>query len=292
MLCKLKGATKNYIWGGKKLSEQWHKTSEHEIIAESWDISTHLDGVSGIIDCDKKEYIGKKLTDVIPRMSVLIKLIDAHNKLSVQVHPDDAYAKLYENDFGKTEFWYVADCEKDAFLYLGFKETVNKEQLLYHIRNNSLETILNKRIVKRGESYFIPAGTVHAIGGGITICEVQQRSNLTYRLYDYGRIDSGKLRPLHIEKALDVANLTVYEDSITVQVDINTRLLAKCEYFTVYECKSQRKIAVKKGGLAAINIIEGEGSINKLSYRKGDAFLTSADAELTGESVTFLLTLM
>lgn len=241
---------KDYIWGGTKLRDDFGKESDSERLAESWELSCHKDGQSIIAD---GEYAGKMLSEYLadnPQalgtscekfeyFPVLIKLIDARDNLSVQVHPDNEYAKRIEGEYGKTEMWYIVDCEEGASLIYGFKEEISKEDFRRAIEENTLLDKVNTVPVKKGDVFFINSGTLHAIGKGILIAEIQQNSNTTYRVYDYGRVGAdGKPRELHIEKALDVTELSPAKpyklpeaaelyDGRTVQP------LASCEYFTV-----------------------------------------------------------
>lgn len=217
-MVKLKSTYKTYLWGGTKIRETLKKpTGELACVAESWEVSTHEAGRTTI---EEGEFAGKTLNEYFDAtgweilgeygkkyhgLPVLVKYIDAHKNLSIQVHPQEAYARAHEKDGGKNEVWLVIGAGKGAFIYLGFNRDTSREEVQERIENNTLEEILNKIPVKRGDVYCIPAGTVHAIGAGCLICEVQQSSDLTYRLYDYGRLDeNGEPRALHIEKALDV----------------------------------------------------------------------------------------
>ncbi len=213
----LKPPIKDYLWGGTKLKTNFGFETEKEIAAESWMLSCHMDGMNIVLN---GEYKGKTLNEVLeiwgksaigkraekfPYFPILIKLIDAKQKLSVQVHPDDEYALANEVEFGKTEMWYVVDCEEGAELVYGFKENISKEEFEKRIKDNTLTNVCNSVPVHKGDVFFIDAGILHAIGEGILIAEVQQNSNTTYRVSDYGRLGAdGKPRELHIDKALDV----------------------------------------------------------------------------------------
>lgn len=199
-IVKLKPAFKDYIWGGKKLVEEYGKEFQGERLAESWELSCHPDGESVIAS---GEYAGKTLSAYIREKGfgilgrncrrfsdfpILIKLIDAHDNLSVQVHPDNGYALRNEGQYGKTEMWYIVDCEPGAFLYYGFSRPVSEEEFRRRIADNTLLEVLNRVDVQKGDVLFIESGTIHAIGKGIVIAEIQQNSNITYRVYDYGRV--------------------------------------------------------------------------------------------------------
>lgn len=217
---KLEPALKEYIWGGDILKRRYGKRSKLLSVAESWEVSAHPDGQSIIAS---GEYAGLSFGEFVheyPQLCgnrydsekpfpILVKLIDAKEALSVQVHPNDDYAWRVEGENGKTEMWVILECEEDAFIYYGVSKKITREELAQRIQDNSLTEILNKRPVKPGDVIFIPAGTIHAIGKGIVLAEIQQNSNSTYRVFDYNRKDiNGKPRQLHIQKAIDVAELT------------------------------------------------------------------------------------
>ena len=216
-MLKLKPACKDYLWGGDKLRTAFGVESDLHPLAEAWVLSCHPDGPSVIVggkDDGKtlaayltehgKEVLGedcRKFED----FPILTKLIDAKGNLSIQVHPSNEYALEHEHQYGKTEMWYVMDCDEGAFLYFGVNRPVTKEEFRQRIADNTVLEVLNKVDVHPGDVFFIQSGTIHAIGAGILICEIQQTSNVTYRLYDYGRLGAdGKPRALHVEKALDV----------------------------------------------------------------------------------------
>jgi len=207
---KLYPELKDNIWGGRKLIEKYGKTTKNAICAESWELSFHPDGPTKLSDGSRlcnvatEELLGSN-TKNFEFFPLMIKLIDAKDNLSVQVHPDDTYALKYENSFGKTEMWYIVEADEGAGIYLGFKEDVCEEQVENAIKQNTLTSLMNFFEVKAGDCYFIPSGTIHAIGTGCLIYEIQQNSNLTYRVYDYDRRDkNGNPRELHVEKALKV----------------------------------------------------------------------------------------
>ena len=183
-------AFKDYIWGGEKLKTEFGKKTDLSRVAESWELAAHKDGTSGFegesfnladLFSEHRELIGKK-ADVFERFPMIIKLIDAKDNLSVQVHPSDEYALANEGSYGKTEMWYVVEAEEGAGLYVGFNRDVTEEEFRTLIAENRLQEVLNFIPVKPGEWFFIEAGTVHAIGKGVVIAEIQQNSNLTYRL--------------------------------------------------------------------------------------------------------------
>ena len=217
---KLIPALKDYLWGGTKLKTVYHKQSDLDTVAESWELSTHPDGQSVVASGmytgrTLEEYIQENGCEILgsramkfDHFPILIKLIDARDNLSIQVHPSDAYALTHEGEYGRTEMWYILDCEEGASLYYGLKTAITQQELRQRIKDNTLLCVLNRVPVHKGDVFFIEAGTIHAIGKGITICEIQQNSNTTYRVYDYDRRDkNGCPRPLHIEQAIAVSSL-------------------------------------------------------------------------------------
>ncbi|MBQ7544797.1 MAG: class I mannose-6-phosphate isomerase [Synergistaceae bacterium] len=215
---RLSPAYKNYLWGGTRLLEEWAKTSGTETLAESWELASHPDGDSVVLDGEMKgltlsEAVRQHPAIVSPAFTphdtfpLMVKLIDAQKPLSVQVHPFNDYARRVENSKGKTEAWYILDHDDGAYIYLGFRKSVSRWEFEQAIINGTATDLLRKVYVKTGDLYFIPAGTIHAIGAGILLAEIQENSNITYRVYDYGRLGAdGKPRELHIAKALDVTN--------------------------------------------------------------------------------------
>ncbi len=286
---KLSPVFKDYIWGGTKLKSVFGKKSDFDILAESWELSAHRDGQSKIIGgefdgLEFNEYLEKIGKQALGERSarfdyfpLLIKLIDAKGDLSVQVHPDDGYAMEHEGEYGKTEMWYILGCDEGSCLYYGFNRDVSREEYENAIKNGTLTEILNRVPVKAGDVFFIPAGTVHAIGSGILICEIQQNSNTTYRVYDYCRRDkNGNMRPLHIEKALEVSSLKKSPElpEIPSGEDVT---LAECEYFAVKRLRVNGTKAVFAGNDSFVSFIvtDGEG---KLSYNGGVLELLKGDS--------------
>lgn len=295
-------------------------------IGESWELSAHPDGQSVIASGTFAgmyfgEFIEKYGEEVVcwkssslDRFPVLIKFIDAKNALSIQIHPDDDYAIENENEFGKNEMWYVVDCEPGAYLYCGLKQDSSKEEIRERIENNTITEILNKIEVHKGDCVMVKAGTIHAIGAGILICEIQQNSNCTYRMYDYDRRDKfGNRRELHISKAIDVVDVKKYKPFVSGNSDVpeGAELLVSCKYFecykyvlgeSVYTDDSSDKdicnnddgnsdivvkpatdrinISVDTMSFRSIIVIEGSGKItvgeNEMDYRAGDSFFVTA----------------
>lgn len=246
-------AGKDYLWGGRRLKDDFAKELPLKPLAETWECSTHPDGCSLIAS---GEYSGRTLAEVLQEypdylgthpavnggLPILVKLIDAKENLSVQVHPDDDYAKEHENgQLGKSEMWYVLDAVKNAKLVYGLKKTVGEEELREAIKAGRLEEYLQYVPVQKGNVFFVEAGTVHAIGAGTLVAEIQENSNLTYRLYDYSRRDKqGRYRAIHVDKALAVAKLKREvrpRQPIRVlryRLGCAAELLCRCKYFEVH----------------------------------------------------------
>ncbi len=294
---KLKPAIKEYIWGGKKLKEAG-KSDDFDTISECWELSFYKDGYTLV---DSGENKGKILVDVCSKLDLgtkvnefpffpcLIKLIDSGDNLSVQVHPSDEYALKNENSYGKTEMWYILDAEKDAGIYLGFKDDENKKDIKKALENGTILEKLNFFKVKKGEAYFIESGTIHAIGKGVTLIEIQQSSNLTYRLYDYNRVGKdGKPRELHIEKALKVINYKKY-----IKKEFDNGVIGSCKYFTSFrvDVENEKEIINDDTSFSSITFIEGSGYVNDIPFKKYDSFFIPANkiAKISGKSV-FILT--
>ncbi len=214
---KLQPVFKEIVWGGNRLKNDYGFKSDLKNIAEAWMLCARNDGDNIVVN---GEYESKSFTELVKEhkellgtkgekyeeFPLLIKFIDAKADLSVQVHPDDEYAKKYENSYGKTEAWYILDCDEGAQLIYGFNKELTRDEFKKSIEDNTFLDYVNKVNVKKGDVFFIEAGTLHAIGGGILLAEVQQNCNTTYRVYDYGRLVDGKPRELHVEKALDVTD--------------------------------------------------------------------------------------
>lgn len=280
---KLDPVIKDYIWGGNKLKKEFGICCSGAC-AEAWMCSFNKNGETDTIDGKPISAVFDKDTwgmscECFDRFPVLVKLIDANDNLSIQVHPDDEYANAVEYNWGKTEMWYVVDCEENAGIYVGFNKSVTNEQCREAIINNTLTDLLNFIKVKPGDSFFIPAGTVHAIGKGCLIAEIQENSDITYRLSDYGRIDKDGLpRELHIEKALDVASFDKFS---FYKFD---DCLAKCKYFTV-ELNESAFVCNTENTYNIYLFISGSGTINKQVVKKGDCFFVpcKTNVDINGE---------
>ena len=285
MILKLTPSLKNYIWGGTNLKTKWGKTSDQPKLAESWEVSVNVGGMCHVCG---GAYDSKPLADVLtpadlgancknfPFFPLLVKLIDAATPLSLQVHPTDAYALEHEGKYGKTEMWHVLDATEDAYIYLGFNRNVTKTEFLDALANKTLCNLLNKVPVKPNQTYFVPSGTIHAIGAGVTLIEIQQNSDLTYRVYDYDRVGAdGKPRELHVEKALDVLNFDRYD----VPNPNRAELLGKCEYFAAYRYKGCKTLTLPNS-FATITALDCELTVNGETLRRGATLFASAATTL------------
>ena len=290
---KLTPALSDRLWGGVRLKE-YGKDKTAGRIAESWELSFHPSGCATVDGTPVTEVFDRRdfgtLCERFERFPVLTKFIDAKENLSVQVHPSDAYALENENSYGKTEMWVIVECEEGAGLYLGLKKAVGRDEFSRAIEEGRVEELLSFVPVKPGEVYFIPAGTLHAIGGGVLLYEIQQNSDLTYRVYDYNRRDaSGKLRELHVEAAMKVADLVPYE-STKISGD-DPALIGDCEYFKtrIYKEKFTNKaFFVDESSYLAITALSGEGELDGQKIQKGDTFFIPAGAgevTLSGELI-------
>ncbi len=306
----LKAPIKDYIWGGTRLKTEFGFETDKEIAAEGWMLSCHKDGTNTVLNGELK---GKSLTEALALWGkdalgknaerftyfpLLIKLIDAKDKLSVQVHPDDEYALANEGEYGKTEMWYVVDCDEGASLIYGFNREIPKEEFEARIKDNTLDEVCNYVPVSKGDVFFIGAGTLHAIGNGILIAEVQQNSNTTYRVSDYGRLGAdGKPRPLHIEKAVEVTErgpaAVAYGNVGAVEAtDFGSiRALAECDFFKVKLLNLSGKTEIsEKDSFTSLLILSGEASLkfgdDELKVQKGDSIFIPAGlkVELSGDT--------
>lgn len=304
----LKPSGKNYLWGGDRLNYDFSKNIDMSPLAETWECSTHPDGPSFVAS---GEYDGKSLVDVLKEhpdylgthpvsegeLPILIKFIDAKKDLSVQVHPNDEYALENEHgQMGKTEVWYVLDATEDANLVYGLKHDAEKDEFRKSITDGTLEKFLQKVPVKKDDLFFIEAGTIHAIGAGALIAEIQENSNLTYRLYDYNRRDKdGNLRELHIDKALDVAKLKAEKEPmqplrvLRYRPGCATEILSRCRYFELHRMiinteRSKQLVGYQAdgSGFRVLLCIEGCGCINfeeeSISFFKGDCIFVPANS--------------
>lgn len=303
----MKPEYKEIIWGGTKLRERYGKEIPFAKTAESWEIAAHPNGVSTVCEGPLS---GKTLPELMKekgeallgtrvmasgseKFPLLVKFLDAADRLSLQVHPEDAYAAEHENgEFGKTEMWVVLDATPGAKLIYGVKEGVNRESFGEAMANGTAEELVNFVSVKTGDVFYIPAGTLHAIDKGLLIAEIQQNSDTTYRVFDWNRVGAdGKPRELHTEKALDVINFTAPAgkekvEGLTVKVGDNTRtILVAGKYFATEKWTVlgtwQQEVDPKR--FEILLITEGEGSVTAdgetVSFKAGDSFLLPADCK-------------
>ena len=308
---KLDPAYKDYIWGGTRLHDEFGKRSSTERIAESWELACRSDGESCKhgTDITLSQYISRKGKEVLgtncqgcKAFPLLIKLIDASDDLSVQVHPDDEYALIHEGESGKTEMWFILDCEQDSQLICGFEHDISKSEFETAVKNGTLLDKVRKVPVKKGDVFFIPPNTLHAIGKGILLAEIQQNSNTTYRVYDYGRLgNDGKPRELHIAQALEITDTSraaPTERFETVRANgFEYRKLAECEYFTAvsFDVTKSVKLMINEKSFAHILMYSGSAEItseNTLCAKKGDSlFIDAASGEMTvSGKCSFILT--
>lgn len=300
-------AAKDYLWGGSRLNDDFNLGIQIDPFAEAWVCSTHPDGDSLCADTnhllsevlkDCPEKLGThalQTTGGKPELPILIKLIDAKNDLSVQVHPDDDYAREYEGQWGKTEMWYVLGARNDSELIYGFNRDIDQETVKKAVKDGSVVDLLNRVPVHKDDVFFIESGTVHAIGAGCLVAEIQQSSNLTYRLYDYDRVDKrGQTRELHIEKALDVMRMSssaVPRQPLRVlryKTGYASELLTRCKYFQVERMlinTENRRMADYQTGsnsfhallcVEGCGVLFGEGLM--LNFFKGDCIFVPADS--------------
>lgn len=301
----LKAPIKDYLWGGTRLIDEFGFKTDKEKAAEAWVLSCHKDGNSIV---KNGEYADKTLQEVLDAWGkaalgvkaekftyfpVLIKLIDAKDRLSVQVHPDDEYALSHEGEYGKTEMWYVVDCDEGAQLIYGFNQDISQGEFLERINSNNLSPVCNYVPVKKGDVFFIEAGTMHAIGKGILIAEVQQNSNTTYRVSDYGRLGAdGKPRQLHIKQALDVTKtkrpVRPYGNvgDVTLYPFGTVRELARCDYFTAELIKLDGNVGIYDNeSFMSLLITEGEALLSytggMMSLKKGDSVFVPATLKVS-----------
>lgn len=273
------------IWGGSRLKAEFGYAVEGNDLGECWGISAHPNGDAEIRN---GAYQGMKLSEVwtchpevfgnlnYQRFPLLTKIIDASEDLSIQVHPDDAYAGVHENgSFGKTECWYIMDCPDDAALVIGHNAE-SKEELSSMIHDGRWDEFIREVLVKKGDFIQIDPGTVHAIKAGFLILETQQNSDITYRVYDYDRLSNGKPRELHVDKSIDVIDVPAksVEDSVmsTLGLPVNKlNEIYSCQYYTVFKADIDGSMEFEqKYPYLAVSVLDGNGSIDGQQVRKGD----------------------
>ena len=303
----LRPTGKDYLWGGTRLNDEFVKDLPMEPLAETWECSTHPDGPSYALG---GEFDGQSLAEILKThpdylgthpergegLPILIKFIDAKRDLSVQVHPTDDFAAVHENgQRGKTEMWYVLDAAKDAKLVYGLNQDTDPEALRKSIENGTVEKHLQRVSIVKNDVFFIEAGTIHAVGAGALIAEIQESSNLTYRLYDYDRVDkNGQKRPLHVEKALRAANLQSSAAPrqpmrvLRYRPGCASELLCRCKFFEVYRMlintERRQKVTYRADPMSfrVLLCVDGCGTIrfggSIRNLYKGDCVFFPADS--------------
>lgn len=289
---------KERIWGGTKLKDFLNKSFDGNQIGESWELSTVTNDVSVVSNgefagLNLNELIKKYPTELLGAKSIekfglkfplLFKFLDAKEDLSIQVHPNDELAKQRHNSFGKTEMWYVLQADDNARLVVGFKNKTNKKDYLKHLENKTLVDILNETPVKKGDTFFLETGTVHAIGAGVLIAEIQQTSDITYRLYDWDRVDvNGIGRELHNDLAVEAINYNETNTKIQYKSKANESVnLVACPFFTtnILEISGNYNWKKKKESFTVLMCTEGSfvlvTSYSKSEFKKGDTVLIPA----------------
>ncbi|MBU2912959.1 MULTISPECIES: type I phosphomannose isomerase catalytic subunit [Reichenbachiella] len=297
---KFEPILKYRMWGGDKLVDVLNKQSDEKNLGESWELSDVPGDISVVANGDLKGKDLKELltlygADLVGQKNrerfgtdfpILIKYIDAKVPLSIQLHPNDALAKERHNSFGKTEMWYVMDAEPDADLIVGFNKEVTKEEYVQHVDNNTLEDILNVEKVKKGDSFFINTGKIHAIGAGCLIAEIQQTSDVTYRVFDWNRVDKdGKPRELHTELALDAIDFAKKDDFWLdyTKLENSSNEIASCPYFTTHYLPVKGETTQDYSATDSFVIymcVDGEGTVtanaHSVAIKKGETILLPA----------------
>lgn len=313
---KLRPVYKEYIWGGDRLKKEYNKAKAPERTAESWELACHKDGMTTVAEgryigkslqwlgeMDRERFWGRKCHG--EHFPIMVKLIDARSALSVQVHPSDLNALPGEH--GKAELWYIVDCEPQSFIYFGFSRKIDREEFLARSREGTICQVLNKVPASKGDVFYILPGTVHSIGAGMLIAEVQQNSNTTFRIYDYGRPDTdGKPRPLHIQRAADVIS---FEPIIPEECRANSSVsfpgftvteLFGSRYFKTYRLDLRGSAALNCDGESFRHLlcVDGCGKIRtacgEYGFRRGDSYFLPAEMgeyTIEGESRLLLSTL-
>lgn len=294
---------KEYLWGGFKLKKYKDLDNKYEKISESWELSFLDEGPSKFINKEGKEVelrnevtsldLGKNINNFKFNNKIffplLIKLIDSNDSLSIQVHPSDDYALKHENSLGKEEMWIILDSNPNSYLYLGLNKDLTKEEFLNSVNNNTLLDNLNKVYVKKDDIFLVKPGTIHAIGKGITLLEIQESSFLTYRIYDFNRVDkNGKKRELHLTKALDVINFNKLDIS---SIDLTSNDEITTKYFNVILSnlnKDESKEYLYSNSFVLATIIDGEGFINDKKVSKFKSYFIKADTHFVIKTDTKL----
>ena len=292
----LQSVMQEKIWGGTKLRDEFGYEIPSDKVGEYWAISAHPHGVSTIkngrfagmgldqLYAEHRELFGNSSEPVFP---LLTKILDANDWLSVQVHPDNHYAMEHEGELGKTECWYVIAADEGAEIIYGHNAK-SREELRQQIEKKEWDKLLTKVPVKAGDFFYVPSGTMHAIGSGILILETQQSSDTTYRVYDFDRKDAkGNLRELHLEKSIDVLNIGAPANSRPVTVkadDLTSTLLVASDFFAVYKWEVSGKVDIEKtAAYLLVSVLAGRGvlTVDGETYpiAKGDHFILPSDVE-------------
>ena len=294
-ILKMKPVFKEMIWGGHKLRDVYGYDIPSDNTGECWAISAHKNG-----DCviAGGEYDGKTLSWLFDnhrelfgniegnQFPLLVKIIDAKNDLSVQVHPNDEYAEEHEHSLGKTECWYVLQADEGTNMVMGH-HAKTKEEFVKAIEEDDYDNLLNKFQIKKGDFFYIPSGTLHAICSGSLIYEAQQSSDITYRVYDYHRKDKdGNERQLHVQQSIDVTKISTEADQqelVSTSLENGTKTcMVESEFFKVYSYKMTGKNTVANDApFQMVSVIEGKGSLNGESVKKGDHFVICSDQKST-----------
>ncbi len=307
---------KERIWGGTKLKEVLNKSFDGSQIGESWELTTVENDISVVVNgafegLNLNQLIEKYPTEVLGIKSIqyfgnnfplLFKFIDAKEDLSIQVHPNDVLAKERHNSFGKTEMWYVMQADDNARLVVGFKDKTNKKEYQEHLENKTLVAVLNEAPVKVGDAFFLETGTVHAIGAGVLIAEIQQTSDITYRLYDWDRVDAnGVGRELHTDLALDAINFEPTNTKLDYELVKNKSVnLVECPFFNtnILQISDIYNWKKTKESFTVLMCTEGSFTIHmlhfKAEFKKGDTVLIPAiidGFEIIGEATLLEITI-
>ncbi|NLB19547.1 MAG: mannose-6-phosphate isomerase, class I, partial [Clostridium sp.] len=287
------------IWGGTKLKDYFNYSIPSDHTGECWAISAHKNGDCTVANGPLK---GQTLSSVYeghrelfarsesPVFPLLTKILDASENLSVQVHPDDSYAMQNENDLGKTECWYVIDCEEGAEIIYGHNAS-SRDDLIKMIDEGNWEYLLNRVKVKPGDFFYVSAGTIHALGAGTLILETQQSSDTTYRVYDYDRSDEkGQQRDLHIDEAKKVLSVDTHDSCVNeiveIQGNLTTTQFVSTRFFTVEKWETKGTAIKAIENFTLVSVIEGAGQVNDLDITKGDHFILTSicdTAKFTGD---------
>lgn len=297
---KMHPCYKEYLWGGTRLKKEYGKADAPTVTAESWELASHRDGVSTVAegpfagktlaelgDLDRASFWGTQCE--VDDFPILVKLIDAEKDLSIQVHPSDASARSELGECGKAEMWYVVDCTPKAGIYYGFSQTMTPKEFLRRAQDGSICQVLNWVPVRKGDVFYILPGTIHAIGAGVLVAEIQQNSNTTFRVYDYQRKDpQGQMRPLHLDRAAEVLcyQPVVPEEckvnNVTAFSEFTLTEMFSCRYFRAYRVDVHDKIDLTCDGTSFHHVLCVSGTAllryqnQTFSFSQGDSYFLPA----------------